>query len=151
MKKKYYFWSTKESLLKLLPVLIFGPLIIPFFYADEIPPLAIAGLCLLIFIVVSVPFRVGFLLSSRIQIDYGRKELYIRYDSLIRKIKFEDIVSIEIIDLNEFAFRFVLNTKTFSKKIVYARYISNKKLTPEITAKLSEIKQDLANISNKNY
>ena len=68
----------------------------------------------------------------------------------MRRIHFEDIVSIEIIEYNEVAFEFVINTEKYSKKIPYARYLK-KKPNEKIKNKLNDLKQDLMNISNKNY
>lgn len=86
----------------------------------------------------------------RIQIDYDKQELYIRHPYFIKRIKFEDVVSIQIIEYNKVAFDFVITTKSQTKKMAYARYY-RKKPTEKRISKINELKQDLMNISNKNY
>ena len=83
----------------------------------------------------------------RIQIDYEKKELYIRQYYFIKRIKFEDIISIQIIPYSEVAFDFVVTTKKFTKKMAYARYLKRKP-NEKIKNKLNELKQDLLNIQN---
>ena len=103
----------------------------------------IAGACFLW-------FYAFFSLTMRIQIDYEKKKLYIKFPYFIERIKFEDIKSIKTIDYDDVAFEFTIITEKFTRKIQYTRY-SRKRPSEKITAKLNELKQDLMNISNKNY
>jgi Na+/melibiose symporter-like transporter len=95
-------------------------------------------------------FWVCFSLSMRIQIDYEKRELYIRHPYLIRKINFEEILSIQIIDYNKVSFDFIISTKKTSKKLSFSKYYKKKNTEKRISI-INELKQDLMNISNKNY
>ena len=148
--KKYHFESVFRSLLYLFIALFLIALIVLCFYIDELHAGVIFVLTVLLVSVVAVLFWFGFSLSMYIQIDYENKYLYVRQHYFIKKIKFEDIISIQIIPYSEVAFEFVVTTKKFTKKIPYARYLKRKP-NVKIKNKLNDLKQDLMNISNKNY
>ena len=148
--KKYYFESVFRSLIYLFISLFLLALIVLCFFADEIPAGVIFAITFLSISVAAISFWFGFSLSMRIQIDYEKKELYIRQPYFIKRIKFEDIISIQIIPYSEVAFEFVVTTKKFTKKMPYARYLKRKP-NEKIKNKLNDLKQDLMNISNKNY
>ena len=86
----------------------------------------------------------------RIQIDYDKKELYIKHPCLIKKLKFEEILSIQIIDYNQVSFDFIIVTNNGTKKLSYSKYYK-KKSTEKIITEVNELKTDLLNISNKKY
>ncbi len=148
--KKYHFESVFRSLIYLFIALFLIALIVLCFYIDELHAGVIFVLTVLLVSVVAVLFWFGFSLSMYIQIDYENKYLYVRQPYFIKKIKFEDIISIQIIPYSEVAFEFVVTTKKFTKKIPYARYLKRKP-NVKIKNKLNDLKQDLMNISNKNY
>ena len=148
--KKYHFESVFRSLLYLFIALFLIALIVLCFYIDELHAGVIFVLTVLLVSVVAVLFWFGFSLSMYIQIDYENKYLYVRQPYFIKRIKFEDIISIQIIPYSEVAFEFVVTTKKFTKKIPYARYLKRKP-NVKIKNKLNDLKQDLMNISNKNY
>ncbi len=151
--KKYYFDSIFRSLIYVFMVIFFTAILMLAIIAkDTTSPQSTVIVVSSCSIIISILlFWIGFSFSMRIQIDYDRKELYIRQPYFIKRIKFEDIISIEIIDYNEVAFEFNIVTKNFSKKMPYARYIRRKRPNEKIKSKLNELKQDLMNISNKNY
>ena len=148
--KKYYFQSVFRSLIYLFMSLFLIGLIVLCFFADEIHVGVIFVITSLSTSVVAILFWFGFSLTMRIQIDYENKELYIKSPYFIKRIKFEDIKSIKTIDYDDVAFEFTIITEKFTRKIQYTRY-SRKRPSEKITAKLNELKQDLMNISNKNY
>ena len=143
--KKYHFESVFRSLIYLFIALFLIALIVLCFYIDELHEGVIFVLTVLSVSVVAILFWFGFSLSMYIQIDYENKYLYVRQPYFIKKIKFEDIISIQIIPYSEVAFEFVV-----TKKIPYARYLKRKP-NVKIKNKLNDLKQDLMNISNKNY
>lgn len=148
--KKYYFESFFKSLVYLfISFYIIGQIVLCFF-ADEIHAGVIFVLTILFSSLVVILFWFGFSLSMRIQIDYEKKELYIKHPRLLKKIKFEDIISIQIIDYNEVAFEFVIRTTNFSKQIPYARYL-RRSPNEKIRSKLNELKKDFMDTSNKKY
>ena len=143
--KKYYFNSFVRSLVYLIIALVLIGLIVLCCMADEIHSGVIFAITFLSISVTAILLWFGFSLSMRIQVDYINKELYIIHPHLIRKIKFEDIISIEIIDYSEVAFEFNVITKKDTKKIPYARYIKSKP-DEKIKTKLNELKNDLLKI-----
>lgn len=150
--KKYYFNSVFRSLVYLYMVLFFLGIIIFAIIAKDTTSLestifvvSACGITTLLLL-----FWVGFSFSMRIQIDYEKKELYIRHPCFLKRLKFEDVLSIQIIEYNQVAFEFIVTTEKFSKKLPYARYLK-KRPTEKILLKINELKQDLTNISNKNY
>ena len=148
--KKYYFYSIFKSLIYLFISIILIALIVLCCFADEIHSGVIFAITVLSISVAIILFWFGFSLSMRIQIDYEKKEIYIRQPYFIKKIKFEDVLSIQIIDYNEVAFEFVITTESFTKKMPYARYLKRRP-NEKITFRLNELKKDLMDISNKNY
>ena len=92
--KKYYFQSVFRSLIYLFISLFLLALIVLCFFADEIHAGVIFVITVLSISVVAISFWFGFSLSMRIQIDFEKKELYIRQPYFIKRIKFEDIISI---------------------------------------------------------
>ena len=79
--KKYYFQSVFRSLIYLFISLFLIGLIVLCFFADEIHAGVIFVITFLSISVVAISFWFGFSLSLRIQIDYEKKELYIKYNS----------------------------------------------------------------------
>lgn len=148
--KKYYFESIFRSLIYVVISLILVGYIVLCCYTDEIHSGVIFIIVFLSISVIAISFWAGFSFSMRIQIDYDKQELYIRHPYFIKRIKFEDVVSIQIIEYNKVAFDFVITTKSQTKKMAYARYY-RKKPTEKRISKINELKQDLMNISNKNY
>lgn len=148
--KKYHFESVFRSLIYLFIALFLIALIVLCFYIDELHAGVIFVLMVLSVSVVAILFWFGFSLSMYIQIDYENKYLYVRQPYFIKRIKFEDIISIQIIPYSEVAFEFVVTTKKFTKKIPYARYLKRKP-NVKIKNKINDLKQNLMNISNKNY
>lgn len=150
--KKYRFQSVARSLVFLPMILFFlGVFVFAIIARDTTSPqstLIVISFCGIIDLILL--FWVGFSLSMRIQIDYEKKELYIKHSHFWKRLKFEEITSILILDYNEVAFQFIIMTKSFSKNIPYARYL-HKRPSKKITDNLNELKQDLMNISNRNY
>ena len=148
--KKYRFQSVARSLVYLIIALVLIAFIVVCFLSDEIHSGVIFIISFFSICVIIITFWVGFSLSMRIQIDYEKKELYIKHSHFWKRLKFEEITSILILDYNEVAFQFIIMTKFFSKNIPYARYL-HKRPSKKITDNLNELKQDLMNISNRNY
>lgn len=150
--KKYYFESGWRNL-GYLPLILFhiGALIFVIIAKDENDPSVVAGVISYCCVVLSIIlFWIGFSFSMRIQIDYEKKELYIRHPIFLKRLKFDDVLSIQIKDYNELVFSFIIVTKDKTKKLNYPRY-HKKKPTEERLAIVNELKQDLMNISNRNY
>lgn len=148
--KKYYFESVFRSLIYLFISLFLIAIIVLCLYVGELHKGAIFALTLLSISVVAILFWFGFSLSMRIQIDYDRRELYIRHPYLLKRINFDDVISIQILEFNQLSFDFIITTKNTTKKIAYSRYYK-KKVTEERVSKVNDLKQDLINISNKKY
>lgn len=147
MKKKYYFNSFMSSFVYVFIALpLFGYTILCFF-ADQFHLWLVI---VLIFLISIILFWVGFSFSMRIEINFEKHELYIRHPYFLKRIKFDDVISIEIKDYNEVAFDFVIETNTKIKKLAYARYYK-KKPSLKITKKLNELKSDLRKICFRNY
>ena len=154
--KKYYFYPRIRSFAYLfigLALIGYGSVI---FFADYIYPFHI--FCIAVFYVsaVIVLCWFAFSLSSRIQIDYEKEELYIITFYFIKRIKFEDITCIRVIDYKEVkgvrpGLEIYIVTRKFFRMIPYARYIDHRKATPEIKLKLDELENDLMRINNKEY
>ena len=150
--KKYYFQSGWRNL-GYLPLILFhiGVLIFEYLAKDENDPVVgaiiVSYCCVFLSIIL---FWIGFSFTMRIQIDYEKKELYIRYPYFLKRLKFDDVLSIQIKDYNELVFSFIIVTKDKTKKLNYPRYYK-KKPTEERLAIVNELKQDLMNISNRNY
>lgn len=145
--KKFYFYSVFRSLIYLFIALHFSGMMVLCFFADEIHSGVIFCIVSFFIMVTILLFWFGFSLSMRIQFDFFKSELYIRTYYFIRKIKFEDIKSIEIIEYNKVAFEFIVNTNEFSQKIVYSRYL-HKRPNKKIISKLNDLKFELMKISN---
>jgi hypothetical protein len=82
----------------------------------------------------------------RIEIDYEKKELFYWNDYYRRRIKFEDIRALEIVEHREkVTFGCKITTDTKIRRFGYTRYY-RKKPTPEILAKVEEVKEALRSI-----
>lgn len=150
MKKKYYFNSTKFSLIYILIEIVLVACLVSSFFADEFhfgTIFIITSFAIGVFVVL---FWIVFSFCMRIQIDYDKKELYIIHPFYLKKLKFEKVLSIQIVDYNEVDFDFVINTNNRSKKLAYTRYYKSKP-NNEIKLKISELKNDLINIFDKNF
>lgn len=148
--KKYYFESVFRSLIYLFLALFLIAIIVLCFYIGELHAGVIFVLTFLSVSVVAILFWFGFSLSMRIQIDYDKRELYIRHPYLIKRINFDDVISIQILEFNQLSFDFIITTKNTTKKIAYSRYYK-KKVTEKRVSKVNDLKHDLISISNKNY
>ena len=58
-------------------------------------------------------------ISYQIQIDFRKKELHIKHPTFNKKIKFDRIISIDIVETSKISFDLVLTTNEYSKKISY--------------------------------
>lgn len=149
--KKYYFNSIFKSLIYVYMALFFlAILILAIIARDTTSPestimvISLSGSIILLLL----PW-IGYSFSMRIQIDYEKEELYIRSAYFLKRMKFKDILSIQILDYDKVSFKFILTTKKGVKKLVYGRYYK-KRATAKRVAKINELKQDLMNISNAN-
>lgn len=150
MKKKYYFNSIQFNLIYILIEIVLVAFLVLCFFADEFHSATIFVITNLSIIIFIILFWIVFSFCMRIQIDYDKKELYIIHPFYLKRMKFEEVLSIQIVDYNEVAFDFVINTKNRSKKLAYSRYYKSKP-NDEIKLIISELKNDLVNISNKNF
>lgn len=64
----------------------------------------------------------------------------------IKRMQFEEITSIEIIDIRPVEVHFVVSTNRFPPKIAYTRYYKSKP-SPEIQAVLQDLKEELKSIA----
>ena len=145
--KKYYFQSIFKSLIYLGIALFLICCIVLCCFSDEIHSGVIFVITFLSISVVTIIFWFVFSLSMRIQIDYNKQELYIRQPYFIKRISFKEVISVKIIEYTDTAFEFIIVTKTFTKKLPYARYLK-KRPNEKIKFILNELKQDLLNIQN---
>lgn len=150
MKKKFYFNSIWRSAIYVLIASVLLLLIILCCFADEMHSGVIWMITTFSISFFVVLFWAGFSLSMRIEIDYDKKELYIRHPYLLKRINFSDIISIQIIEFDQLSFDFIITTEQITKKLAYARYYK-KKVTDERISAISELKRALIDISNKNY
>lgn len=150
--KKYYFNPVFRSLIYVFIVLFFlAVLIFAIIARDTTSPqstIIVVSFCGIVDLILL--FWIGFSFSMRIQIDYEKEELYIRHPYFLKRLKFQDVLSIQIIDYHKTAFDFIITTRKGVKKLAYARY-HKKRQTEKRVAKVTELKQDLLNISNRNY
>ena len=150
--KKYYFESISRILIYVFMIMFFTAILIFAVIAKDTTSqestVIVISFCSVINSILL--FWVCFSLSMRIQIDYKKRELYIRHPYFIRKINFEEILSIQIIDYNKVSFDFIISTKKTSKKLSFSKYYKKKNTEKRISI-INELKQDLMNISNKNY
>ena len=150
MKKKFYFNSIWQSAIYVLIASVLLLLTILCCFADEMHSGVIWMITTFSISFFVVLFWAGFSLSMRIEIDYDKKELYIRHTYLLKRINFSDIISIQIIEFDQLSFDFIITTEQITKKLAYARYYK-KKVTDERISVISELKRALIDISNKNY
>ena len=146
MKKKYYFNSKGGNVLNILGVLSFLPFCIVLFFVDKINLILIIS-----FLTIEMFFIIYTVLCflSFIEIDYEKKELYIKHWQLNKKLKFDD-VSIEIYPLSRVDFTFQVITYKFTRRITYRKYENRIKTYKRIN-EVNELIKDLKNISNGNY
>lgn len=150
MKKKFYFNSIWQSIIYIFIAVILLLFIILCSLADDVHSGLIFIMIILSISMLVILFWAVFSLSMRIQIDYDRRELYIRHPYLLKRINFDDVISIQILEFNQLSFDFIITTKNTTKKIAYSRYYK-KKVTEERVSKVNDLKHDLINISNKKY
>ena len=150
--KKYYFEPISIIIVYAIVALFLTsiPIFVHWIKGTFSPTAKIIVVFYYVVIITAITIVICLSRSKRIQFDYENKELYIKKDRFKKTIKFEDIISIEILDYNDVAFEFIVKTEKFTKKIAYTRYL-HKNPNEEITTELNELKQDLMNISNKNY
>jgi len=148
MRKTYYFNSNITNFVCLfIAVLFILVLIIAFITKNNEESKIIDIIIIVCFVIVaSLLYIVGFSFSMRIEVDFKYRYLYIKHPYLIKRIKFNDIISIEIENYKETALLITVNTKIISQQITYSRY-SKKKLSEKITNKLKELKADLYEIT----
>ena len=147
MKKRYYFASIGPSIGYIIISLYLTGLGILGFFADELHPVII---CCCVFLLISASIVAAwafFSPSMRIEVDYEKEELYIRHFTLIKHIKFKNIVQIDITDYKKTALEFLITTNEWSKKIVYARYL-NRRPSAKIEKVLNDLREELKNISS---
>lgn len=154
--KKYYFYSRFRCFTYLFIALaIIGYASIGFF-ADYIHGFLIFCMVILYVSAGIVLLWMAFIFSSRIQIDYENEELLIKAFYLIKRIKFEDIISISVIDYTNNkrtgpGFDIYITTRKFCRVIPYGRYMYHRRVTRKIKLKLNELENDLMRINNKEY
>ena len=97
--KKYYFESIYRILIYVFMIMFFTAILIFAVIAKDTTShestVIVISFCSVINSILLI--WVCYSLSMRIQIDYEKKELYIRQYYFIKRIKFEDIISIQII------------------------------------------------------
>ena len=84
----------------------------------------------------------------RIQIDYEKRELYIKQYKIKKRFKFNDIKHIEIIEYNEVAFDIEIVTDGYTRRMAYFRYY-RRRPNKKIESILSELKNELKELSNE--
>lgn len=97
MKKKYYFLSIWEKLFNILVAVILVTLITVRFFSDVLHVGIICTIVLFSIGLIMLLFWIVFSFSMRIEFDYDKKELCIRHPYFLKRLKFEDILSIQIL------------------------------------------------------
>lgn len=148
--KRYYFYPRGFIIAYsiLLVYLIFW-LVALCVFVDEIHSGAIFCIVVLSLGILSVLTWTPFCAAMCVQIDHSDEEIKIIHIRCIKKIKFCEIKSVEIVEYSAVEFSFLIVTSDFSKRIVYTRY-SKKKPTPKILAKVEEVKDALRSIPISN-
>ena len=149
MKRKYYLNSIGYSLVYLFITLFLCALIIAVFFTDEFHLFLVIALIFLIVAAVITLFWACYSFTMRIEIDYENKILYIRYWDFIKKISFDDIVSIEILEQTEVELVFTITMNNFFKRIAYTRYYKSRP-TIKIKRIINDLKNDLLSITGNN-
>ncbi len=147
MNKKFYlytkaatipYWIISAVFSGYIPVVLFLPDEIT--YGNYIVAAAFA-----VMIAILITWNI-ILPKLRIEIDYEKKELFYWNDYYRRRIKFEDIRALEIVEHGEkVTFGCKVTTDIKIRRFGYTRYY-RKKPTPEILAKVEEVKEALRSI-----
>ena len=150
--KKYYFnsftYGFAYSLIS-IPLLFYFVLV---FFADDYHWVFAVMQTILLSSALYIWFYAFVCFTSRMEIDFENKELFILYYFFKKRYKFEDIVSIETKPYNDAAFYIVLKTKDTEKTFLYGRYKEKIwRQSKRVKATLNELKNDLMIISTKNY
>lgn len=150
MNKKFYLYTKAATIPYWIMSVIFSGIIALGFVVDEMNSGVIITMS---FFAVTIAILITWsiiLPKLRIEIDYEKKELFYWNDYYRRRIKFEDIRALEIVEHREkVTFGCKITTNTKIRRFGYTRYY-RKKPTPEILAKVEEVKDALRSIPISN-
>ena len=148
MSKKFFLYSKKVAIpYWIMSVIFSGYIPVVLILPDRI---TYGNYLVAAFFVVTISILITWSIiipKLRIEINYEKQELFCWNDYFRRTIKFEDIRAVEIVDHGEKATTVGCRVTTY-KKIIgfrYTRYY-RKKPTPEILAKVEEVKEALRSI-----
>ena len=152
MNKKFYLYTKAATIPYWIISAVFsGYMFVVLFLTDEITyGNFIFAAAFAVMIAILITWNI-ILPKLRIEIDYEKKELFYWNDYYRRRIKFEDIRALEIVEHGEKATTFGCKVTTDKKirRFGYTRYY-RKKATPEILAKVEEVKEALRSIPISN-
>lgn len=151
MSKKFFLYSKKATIpYWIMSVIFSGYIPVVLIFPDRI---TYGNYLVAAFFVVTISILITWsiiLPKLRIEIDYEKKELFYWNDYYRRRIKFEDIKALEIVEHREkVTFGCKITTNTKIRRFGYTRYY-RKKPTPEILAKVEEVKEALRSIPISN-
>ena len=151
--KKYYFNSfTYGFAYSLISIPLLFYFVLVFFMDDYFNWVFAVMQTILLSSALYIWFYAFVCFTSRMEIDFENKELFILYYFFKKRYKFEDIVSIETKPYNDAAFYIVLKTKDTEKTFLYGKYKTKIwRQSKRVKAELNEFKNDLMIISTKNY
>ena len=145
MNKKFYLYTKAATIPYWIMSVIFSGIIALGFVVDEMNSGVIITMS---FFAVTIAILITWSIiipKLRIEINYEKQELFYWNDYFRRTIKFEEIRSIEINDLDGVTFGCKVTTDKKIRRFGYTRYY-RKKPTPEILAKVEEVKEALRSI-----
>ena len=150
MSKKFFLYSKKAAIpYWIMSVIFSGYIPVVLILPDRI---TYGNYLVAAFFVVTISILITWSIiipKLRIEINYEKQELFYWNDYFRRTIKFEEIRSIEINDLDGVTFGCKVTTDKKIRRFGYTRYY-RKKPTPEILAKVEEVKEALRSIPISN-
>ena len=151
MNQKFYLYTKAATIPYWIMSVIFSGIIALGFGVDEMNSGVIITMSFFA-VTIAILITLSIILPKlRIEIDSEKKELFYWNDYYRRRIKFEDIRALEIVEHGEKATTFGCKVTTDKKirRFGYTRYY-RKKPTPEILAKVEEVKEALRSIPISN-
>ncbi len=140
-KKKFRFYLPAVHIKKFVLLAILIGLIVIKIYSEQLGDIltvCVGVIAIFVWIVVQHNMRVEF--------DFERKELYIFNLSVKRKIKFEDISYLEIVDYSDMAFGVIFQTNDFKDDFEYTKFLKKAK-TQDRLNEITKLKALLMNVS----
>ena len=150
--KKYYFNSFMHGFAYVIISIQLLFYFVLVFFADDYHWVFAVMQTILLSSALYICFYAFVCFTSRMEIDFENKELFILYYFFKKRYKFEDIVSIETRRYNDSAFYIEFKTKDVEKTFLYGKYKTKIwRQSKRVKTELNEFKNDLMIISDKKY